>query len=225
MQIAIEKLSEDPVMAGIIARVGDFGMVYREPHFESLVRSIVSQQISTKVARVFMERLVARMPDGIITPEAILRMRATTLRKMGFSGAKTEYIRDLARPIRFKGIFLSMNPSLLDDEEVIARLTQVKGIGVWTAHMFLIFALRRPDVLPTGDLVSAWPFGKRMGWRAFPLRRRCTRSPRTGAPGAPSHAGIFGGASMEPQKSELCPSANRRLAARSPARTRHLEGR
>ncbi len=151
MRQAIERLSEDPVMAGIIGQVGDYGMAYRDPQFESLVRSIVSQQISTKVARVFVQRLVARMPDGKITPEAILRMRVSTFRKMGFSGAKTEYIRDLARQTASGELAFEAMPGMSDDE-VIAHLTKVKGIGVWTAHMFLMFALRRPDVLPTGDL-------------------------------------------------------------------------
>ena len=138
-------------MAAIVARVGDFGMTYRPPLFESLVRSIVSQQISTKVAKVFVQRLVARMPDGIITPQAILRMRVATMRKMGFSGSKTEYIRDLARLTVSGELDFDALPSMSDDE-VIERLVRVKGIGVWTAHMFLMFALRRPDVLPVGDL-------------------------------------------------------------------------
>jgi DNA-3-methyladenine glycosylase II len=151
MQHALKHLKQDPVMAQIIERVGAFGMAYREPDFGSLVRSILSQQISSKVARVFIERLVARMPDGVIAPEPILRMRPATFRKMGFSTAKTEYIRDLARrTVRGELVFHDL-PEMPDDA-VIERLTRVKGIGVWTAHMFLMFALRRPDVLPTGDL-------------------------------------------------------------------------
>lgn len=151
MEHALKHLRRDPVMAGIIDRVGKFGMVYREPDFGSLVRSILSQQISSKVARVFIERLVARMPDGEITPQAIVRMRAATFRKMGFSAAKTEYIRDLARrTVRGELVFHDLHE--MPDEAVIERLTEVKGIGVWTAHMFLMFAMRRQDILPTGDL-------------------------------------------------------------------------
>lgn len=151
MQAALDSLRRDPVMADLIGRVGDFAMVYRDPQFESLVRSIVSQQISTKVARVFMQRLLARMPDGVITPEAILRMRVSTFRKMGFSAAKTEYIRDLARKT-ISGELPFETLAAMSDDEVIERLTAVKGIGVWTAHMFLMFALQRPDILPVGDL-------------------------------------------------------------------------
>jgi DNA-3-methyladenine glycosylase II len=151
MQAAIDQLRQDAVMAAIIERVGEYGMVHREPDFDSLVRSIVSQQISTKVAKVFMQRLVTRMKDGRITPEAILRMRAATLRKIGFSAAKTAYVRDLAR-LTARGELVFEQLAAMSDEEVVERLTKVKGVGVWTAHMFLIFALRRTDVLPVGDL-------------------------------------------------------------------------
>ena len=138
-------------MASLIDQVGEFSMGYRDPDFGSLVRSILSQQISSKVAKVFIQRLISRMPGGAITPEAILRMRPTTFRKLGFSAAKTNYIRDLARMTR-SGDLVFEELAHLEDDEIVARLTQVKGIGVWTAHMFLMFGLRRPDVLPTGDL-------------------------------------------------------------------------
>jgi DNA-3-methyladenine glycosylase II len=140
MQEAVAQLQRDPVMAGIIERIGPCDLSYREP-----------QQISSKVARVFKKRLLDRMPDGVITPEAILRMRVTTFRKIGLSAAKTEYIRDLARKTISGELALERFPEM-PDEEVIEHLVQVKGIGVWTAHMFLLFALRRPDVLPIGDL-------------------------------------------------------------------------
>jgi DNA-3-methyladenine glycosylase II len=151
MQKALKHLRRDPVLATIIDQVGEFSMGYRDPDFGSLVRSILSQQISSKVARVFIERLVSRMPDGKITPEPILRMRLATFRKLGFSAAKTAYIRDLARLTKNGELIFESLPAMADDE-IVAHLTKVKGIGVWTAHMFLMFGLRRPDVLPTGDL-------------------------------------------------------------------------
>ncbi len=151
MQEAVAQLKRDPVMAQIIARVGECALTYREPTFAALVVSIMSQQISFKVARVFKKRLLDRMPEGVITPEAILRMRAATFRKIGLSGAKTEYIRDLARKTIGGDVAFERFPGM-PDAEVIEHLIQVKGIGVWTAHMFLLFALRRPDVLPVGDL-------------------------------------------------------------------------
>ncbi|MGO9232423.1 MAG: DNA-3-methyladenine glycosylase family protein [Bryobacteraceae bacterium] len=151
MQKAILHLRKsDPVLAGIIDRVGDYRIEFRDPDFETLVKSIVYQQLSGRVAKVIFGRL-GRAAGGKITPESILKLRPARMRAVGLSGQKTEYIRDLARHTRDGRIRFEELPDLAD-EEVMARLTAVKGIGVWTVHMFLIFALRRHDVLPTGDL-------------------------------------------------------------------------
>jgi len=151
MRKAILHLKKDPVLGSVIARVGAYKMQYREPTFETLVRSIVYQQLSGRVASVIFGRLAALMPDGKITPEGIMKITPARMRKAGLSKQKTAYIRDLARKtargaVRFESL------AELADHEVIEHLTQVKGIGVWTAHMFLIFALRRLDILATGDL-------------------------------------------------------------------------
>jgi DNA-3-methyladenine glycosylase II len=103
------------------------------------------------VARVILDRLVAALPDGLLTPENILALRPARMRALGLSKQKTAYIRDLARQTRAGVLDFAELPALAD-AQVIERLTQVKGIGVWTAHMFLIFALRRTNVLPSGDL-------------------------------------------------------------------------
>lgn len=141
----------DPVMRAIIERVGAYKIEHREPSFETLVRSIVYQQLSGKVASVILGRLIALLPDAKITPAAILKLTPARMRKAGLSKQKTAYIRDLARQTNQGHIKFETLPDLTD-LEVIEHLTQVKGIGVWTAHMFLIFALRRPDILATGDL-------------------------------------------------------------------------
>jgi len=152
MRTAIVHLKKsDPILSGVIERVGPFRMQFRDPEFETLVRSIVYQQLSGKVAAVIFARLLDLAPGGKLTPEAIIKLRPRQMRRAGLSSQKTAYIRDLARKttaglVDFGGI------SSLSDDQVIDALTQVKGIGVWTAHMFLMFALRRPDVLPTGDL-------------------------------------------------------------------------
>jgi DNA-3-methyladenine glycosylase II len=152
MQDAIRHLkTRDPVLGALIDRVGPYSIEFREPSFETLVRSIVFQQLSGKVARVIYGRLSAAMPDGLVAPEAVLALRPEKMQRLGLSRQKTSYIRDLARKTASGKIALESFVSL-PDEEVIARLTAVKGIGVWTAHMFLIFALRRHNVLPTGDL-------------------------------------------------------------------------
>jgi DNA-3-methyladenine glycosylase II len=152
MRQAIRHLqAADPVMGGIIARVGPYRIEFRDPGFETLVKSIVNQQLSGRVAAVIFGHLAAAVPEGLLTPENILALRPAKMRKLGLSKQKTAYIRDLARRTRDGAVdFAAL--SALPDAEVIERLTQVKGVGVWTAHMFLIFALRRTNVLPTGDL-------------------------------------------------------------------------
>jgi DNA-3-methyladenine glycosylase II len=140
----------DPVMSGIIQRVGAYRIRFRAPGFETLVKSIVYQQLSGRVAQVIFDRLAAAA-GGLLTPEAVLALRPARMRALGLSRQKTEYIRDLARLTR-DGTLDFGELHGLPDAEVIARLTQVKGVGVWTAHMFLIFALRRTNVLPSGDL-------------------------------------------------------------------------
>jgi len=151
MQEAILHLKRtDPVIGSIINRVGDYRIEFREPGFETLVRSIVFQQLSGRVARVIFGRL-SSAAGGQLTPGNILKLRPARMRTLGLSGQKTAYIRDLARQTR-DGHVVFEELGGLSDEEVIERLTVVKGIGVWTAHMFLIFALRRPNILHTGDL-------------------------------------------------------------------------
>ena len=151
MKEAIVHLREaDPVMRTIIDQVGAYQIQFRDPDFETLVKSIVYQQLSGRVAGVIFGR-VTDAAGGRLTPEGILKLRPVRMRTLGLSGQKTAYIRDLARHTR-DGRLAFEELARLPDEAVIERLTEVKGIGVWTAHMFLIFALRRPNVLPTGDL-------------------------------------------------------------------------
>jgi DNA-3-methyladenine glycosylase II len=151
MKQAIHHLrTSDPVLSAIIEQVGDYGIRFSPPDFETLVKSIVCQQLSGRIASVIFGRLSAAV-KGVITPETILKLRPSRMRSLGLSTRKTDYIRDLARHTRAGKVVFADLPALPDDE-VILHLTQVKGIGVWTAHMFLIFALQRTDILPTGDL-------------------------------------------------------------------------
>jgi len=151
MKEAIHHLKRsDPILSEIIDRVGEYQIAFRDPDFETLVKSIVYQQLSGRVASVIFDRL-AKAAGGKLTPENVLKLRPSRMRTVGLSGQKTAYIRDLARHTR-DGRVVFHELRELSDAEVIERLTQVKGIGVWTVHMFLIFALRRTDVLPVGDL-------------------------------------------------------------------------
>jgi DNA-3-methyladenine glycosylase II len=151
MHEAIQHLRRsDPILSEIIDRVGEYAIEFREPDFETLVKSIVYQQLSGRVASVIFSRL-AKAVKGSITPENILKLRPGRMRTLGLSTQKTAYIRDLARHTR-DGRVVFKDLGTLPDAEIVERLTQVKGIGVWTVQMFLMFALRRPDVLPVGDL-------------------------------------------------------------------------
>ncbi len=148
---AIQHLrTSDPILSEIIDRVGHYRIEFRDPCFETLVKSIVYQQLSGRVASVIFGRLV-KAAGGCLTPASILKLRPSRMRSLGLSTQKTAYIRDLARQSRDGAVVFEKLPNL-DDAAVIEHLTQVKGIGVWTAHMFLIFALRRQNILPTGDL-------------------------------------------------------------------------
>ncbi len=138
-------------MAEIIERTGPYKIEYREPCFETLVRSIVYQQLSGRVASVIFGRLHAAAGEETLTPAGIMKLRPERMRRAGLSAQKTLYIRELAKHTRRASVVFENLPEL-DDAAVIEHLTRVKGIGVWTAQMFLMFALKRPDVLPVGDL-------------------------------------------------------------------------
>jgi DNA-3-methyladenine glycosylase II len=141
----------DPVLGGILERVGLYKIQYRDPEFETLVRSIVYQQLHGKAALTIFTRLKDAAKADPLTPESILKLRPARMRALGLSQQKMTYIRELSRMTRSGEVDFAKLDSM-EDAEVVAHLTRVKGIGVWTVHMFLIFALRRPDVLPTGDL-------------------------------------------------------------------------
>ena len=151
MKKALDHLkSADVLMASIIERVGPCRMTYREPTFEALARAIVFQQLSTKAASTIYGRL-EQAAGGRISPENIQQLSLPEMRQAGLSKQKIGYIRDLAEHALTGKLDFALLPAM-EDEEVILALTDIKGIGVWTAHMFLIFALRRPNVLPVGDL-------------------------------------------------------------------------
>jgi DNA-3-methyladenine glycosylase II len=123
----------------------------RPDPWEALARAIVGQQLSTKAARSIWERLIGQFGGKLPTPKQLLRKRRDTLRKAGLSNAKVEFLRDLAQRVTDGRLDLG-RLKRLPDEDVIAQLIEVKGIGRWTAEMFLIFHLGRPDVVSVGDL-------------------------------------------------------------------------
>jgi DNA-3-methyladenine glycosylase II len=139
----------DPVLRAIIERVGPYRIEYGEPTFHSLAESILYQQLNGKAAVTIFNRFTEQTGDPV-TPEGILKLTDAQMRAVGLSKQKTSYLRDLAAKTK-DGLLNFDRLAEMTDSEVIEHLTQVKGIGVWTAHMFLMFTLRRPDVLPTGD--------------------------------------------------------------------------
>jgi DNA-3-methyladenine glycosylase II len=146
-------MRRDPILGGTIKRIGPCGMAARlhTDHFTAMVRSIVGQQLSSKAAATIFGRLRALFADERITVEAMAALDDATLRGVGLSGQKLSYLRDLCARIADGRLRLDELDDLPDDL-VIERLTAVKGFGRWTAEMFLMFRLHRPDILPVGDL-------------------------------------------------------------------------
>jgi DNA-3-methyladenine glycosylase II len=143
----------DPLLAEVIESVGPCKLQLRTDgtHYEALVRSIVFQQLSGKAASTILGRVHALYPNNTPTPDAVMATSDETLRSAGLSRQKIGYLRDLSSKVRSGELPLDHVDSLGDDD-LIAHLVQVKGIGRWTAQMFLMFRLGRPDVLPELDL-------------------------------------------------------------------------
>lgn len=150
MRKAVNHLKKsDPVLRAIIERVGPCRMEFGPAEFSSLAEAIVYQQLNGKAAVTIWKRF-ASLAGEPVTPDGILKLSDEQLRSVGLSKQKSAYLKDLAAKAA-AGLLDFSKLCELSDEEVIKHLTQVKGIGVWTAHMFLMFSLRRPNVLPTGD--------------------------------------------------------------------------
>lgn len=141
----------DPVMKRILKRVGPFTAKTKRDRFGTLVGSIISQQISVAAARTIKSRLVEAVGPKKITPDSILQLSLDELRAIGVSHQKTTYVLDLSEKVKSEIVDLAQIHRK-DDEEVIEEMIQVKGIGRWTAQMFLMFSLGRLDVLPVDDL-------------------------------------------------------------------------
>src|SRR6476660_9985895 len=147
---ALEHLNlSDPVLAAVIAKVGPCGMEFGPPEFHSLAEAIVYQQLNGKAAVTIFKRFAALAGEPL-RPEGILNLTDAQLRSVGLSKQKSSYLKDMAGRASRGELDFSRLPEMSDDE-VIKHLTKVKGVGVWTAHMFLMFTLKRPNVLPTGD--------------------------------------------------------------------------
>ena len=166
-------LRRDPVMAALIREHGPCGLAdaLRVDHLSALVRAIIFQQLSTKAASTIHGRFITLLPDGTITAPALAGVTDEQFRSAGISRQKALYLRDLAARVSAGDVQLEGIEDL-DDDAVIAALTTVKGIGRWTAEMFLMFRLHRPDVLPVGDLGIVTAVQKAYGLRKRPTPDR-----------------------------------------------------
>ncbi len=153
-RVAAEELARrEPVLADLVAAVGPPQIrAPLESHFEALLRAIVYQQLAGSAASAIHGRVLLAL-DGDVTPAAVLAASPEVLRSAGLSANKQASIRDLAKKISEEVVILEPRRLAREsDDEVVARLSTVRGIGRWTAEMFLMFQLRRLDVWPTGDL-------------------------------------------------------------------------
>jgi 3-methyladenine DNA glycosylase/8-oxoguanine DNA glycosylase len=165
----------DPVLGALIRQHGPCGLAdaqHTEP-FPALVHAIISQQLSSKAAATIAGRFGALFEGGL-TPERVATVSDTELRRVGLSTQKVRYIRDLCGRIQDGSLPLA-DLDALSDDRVIEALTQVKGIGRWTAEMFLMFRLHRPDVLPVGDLGIVKAVQRAYRLRKVPDARRLVK--------------------------------------------------
>jgi DNA-3-methyladenine glycosylase II len=170
MRKAINHLKKcDPVLAGIIESIGPCRIEFGEPTFASLAEAIVYQQLNGKAALTIFNRF-ADLAGRPLMPEGILKLTEAEMRSAGLSKQKLSYIRSLAELTARGEVEFHRFPDM-SDEKVIEELTRVKGVGTWTAQMFLMFTLRRMDVLPTGD------FGIQMAMRKLYRKRKMPKPP------------------------------------------------
>jgi DNA-3-methyladenine glycosylase II len=171
--------ASDPRLAALIARVGPCRIgekATESDHFEGLVSAIVSQQLSTKAAATIFARVKALGVDatGTLHPATLLAQPEIALRGAGLSGQKTRYIRDVCEKVH-TGVLALDTLHARDDEAVIEALCSIKGVGRWTAEMFLMFRLGRPDILPVGDLGVQKGMMKLFGLRKLPTPEKMVK--------------------------------------------------
>lgn len=163
---------QDKVLRRVIASAGDFTLKPKRDRFAMLVQSIISQQISTSAATSIRRRLIEMLEPEKISPDVILNYSPEELREAGVSPQKAGYMLDLCRCVTDGTVKLNQI-GRLSDEQVIEELTKIRGIGVWTAQMFLMFSLCRPDVFPVGDLGIRNGIGKMYGFEERPSEAEC----------------------------------------------------
>jgi DNA-3-methyladenine glycosylase II len=175
-------MRRDPVIATLIRQHGDCGLAsaQRTDPFHALLHAIIAQQLSTKAARTIEARF-SDLFGGSPTPAAVASVSDDRLRSSGLSPQKLKYVRDLSDRV-LDGSLNLVALETMSDDEVVQALTSVKGIGRWTAEMFLMFRLHRPDVLPVGDLGIVKAVQRAYRLRTLPSPERLTKIGETWRP-------------------------------------------
>ena len=164
----------DRILARIIREVGPCTIRPRQncAPYQSLVQAVAHQQLNGTAAQTILKRFIALFPDGKFPlPEHILAASEEQLRSAGLSRAKTAAIKDIAHKTTTGQVPTRREAARLSDEELVARLTEIRGVGPWTVEMFLIFTLGRRDVLPVGDYGVRCGFAKAYGWKELPTAK------------------------------------------------------
>jgi DNA-3-methyladenine glycosylase II len=175
-----ELAASDPVMARLVDRFGELSMETRRKRtpaidaYGTLLRSVVGQQVSVKAAAAIYGRVAALFDDETPAPESLLEIDPQALRDAGLSWRKVEYVRDLADHVLSGELELDRLGEL-SDEEVIAEITAVRGLGLWSAQVFCMFFLERPDILPAGDLGIRHAVENEYGLDAIPPPKEVER--------------------------------------------------
>jgi DNA-3-methyladenine glycosylase II len=165
----------DKKLAKVIGKVPPFERTTGTgDYFFDLVDAIISQQLSIKAAATILKRFVALFPESRVTPDAVLAMEASMIRDAGISFGKISYIKDLAKKTVESGILFEQF-EIMTDQEIIDELTKVKGIGQWTAEMFLMFTMNRPDIFSYGDLGIRNAMKKLYGFEQEPTREEAEK--------------------------------------------------
>lgn len=180
---AIEKhfSSVDPILANHFHLIGDIKLSQSTNPFVDLVESITSQQLSVKAGATIFERLKKLFSKGRITPDGVLSLTDQQIRDVGISWSKVKYIKAIAHAVKSGSVAFESFPNL-SDEEVIASLTTIHGVGRWTAEMFLMFSLGRADVFSYGDLGLRRGLQKLYGLKKEPTRKQMEKIVKKWAP-------------------------------------------
>jgi DNA-3-methyladenine glycosylase II len=165
---------KDPILGNVIKQVPPFERTWGHDYFLDLVESIISQQLSVKAADTIWRRFKAIFPSENISAQDVLQMDEQTIRDAGISWSKIKYIKDLAKHVAESGLVFEQF-DIMTDEEIITELVKVKGIGQWTAEMFLMFSMGRPDIFSYGDLGIRKAIQKLYGFEKEPTKEQAEK--------------------------------------------------